>query len=221
MQIQNHTFIISGGSSGLGAATASMIRNNGGNVVIADINPPREEIAGAKFIKTDVTSDAKNACSTLCPDDKFVPNDGRRFISKVDGVTNVPKSRIYGAEADLQWLPVKGLLFDLGAAWLHTRVSEWQAVSNTSVWPNVVRFDASGRWTARLHFFEACADERTSQAHWCPYLCVEDIHASLAAAVRLGGHKLCEPMEIPGVGTYAGLTDPTGAHLALFEPLHT
>lgn len=69
--------------------------------------------------------------------------------------------------------------------------------------------------------FEACADERTSQAHWCPYLCVEDIHASLAAAVRLGGHKLCEPMEIPGVGTYAGLTDPTGAHLALFEPLHT
>ena len=58
MQIQNHTFIISGGSSGLGAATASMIRQNGGNVVIADINPPREEIVGAKFIKTDVTSDA-------------------------------------------------------------------------------------------------------------------------------------------------------------------
>ncbi|MBL9118489.1 MAG: VOC family protein [Phycisphaerae bacterium] len=67
--------------------------------------------------------------------------------------------------------------------------------------------------------FEACADERTSVAHWCPYLCVEDIHASLAAAVRLGGRKLCEPMEIPGIGTYAGLTDPTGAHLALFEPL--
>ena len=35
----------------------------------------------------------------------------------------------------------------------------------------------------------------------------------------MGGRKLCEPMEIPGIGTYAGLTDPTGAHLALFEPL--
>lgn len=67
--------------------------------------------------------------------------------------------------------------------------------------------------------FEACADEDSSVAHWCPYLCVDDIHASLAAAVRLGGRKLCEPMEIPGVGTYAGLTDPTGAHLALFKPL--
>jgi predicted enzyme related to lactoylglutathione lyase len=67
--------------------------------------------------------------------------------------------------------------------------------------------------------FEACADEDRSAAHWCPYLCVEDIHATLATAVRLGGKKLCEPMEIPGLGTYAGLTDPTGAHLALLQPL--
>jgi len=44
----------------------------------------------------------------------------------------------------LQWTPVKGLLFDLGAAWLNTKVLEWQAVSPTSVWPTVVRFDASG-----------------------------------------------------------------------------
>jgi predicted enzyme related to lactoylglutathione lyase len=66
--------------------------------------------------------------------------------------------------------------------------------------------------------FEACADEVTSQAHWCPYLCVEDIDASLASAVRLGGRKLCEPMQLPGIGRYAGVTDPTGAHLALVEP---
>ena len=66
------------------------------------------------------------------------------FVGNISGLTNVPKSRIYGAEVDVQWLPVKGLLIDFGAAWLHTRVSEWMAVSNTSVWPNVVRFDASG-----------------------------------------------------------------------------
>jgi iron complex outermembrane receptor protein len=66
------------------------------------------------------------------------------FVGNISGLTNVPKSRIYGAEADLQWMPVKGLLFNLGAAWLDTRVEEWQAVSPASVWPNVVRFDASG-----------------------------------------------------------------------------
>ncbi|MFO0826838.1 MAG: VOC family protein [Phycisphaerales bacterium] len=70
--------------------------------------------------------------------------------------------------------------------------------------------------------FEACADESASVAHWCPYLCVDDIDAALAAVVRHGGHKLCEPMELPGegpcAGRYAGVTDPTGAHIALFEP---
>jgi iron complex outermembrane receptor protein len=62
------------------------------------------------------------------------------FVGNISGLTNVPKSRIYGAEADLQWMPVKGLLLNFGAAWLDTKVEEWQAVSPASV----VRFDASG-----------------------------------------------------------------------------
>ena len=70
--------------------------------------------------------------------------------------------------------------------------------------------------------FEACTDEVSSQAHWCPYLCVEDIDRALVSAVKHGGKKLCEPMDIPGdgpcAGRYAGITDPTGAHIALFEP---
>jgi iron complex outermembrane receptor protein len=66
------------------------------------------------------------------------------FVGNISGLTNVPKSRIYGAEADLQWAPARGLLVNVGAAWLSTRVQEWMAVSNSSVWPNVVRFDASG-----------------------------------------------------------------------------
>ena len=53
-----------------------------------------------------VTPDARNACAQLCPDDKFVPTDGRRFISKVDGVTNVPQSM----EKD----PVSGKMVDVG-----------------------------------------------------------------------------------------------------------
>jgi len=66
------------------------------------------------------------------------------FVGNISGLTNVPKSRIDGAELDLQWAAARGLLFNVGAAWLNTRVLEWEAVSNTSVWPNVVHFDASG-----------------------------------------------------------------------------
>ena len=38
MEIKNSTFIVTGGASGLGAATARTIAAAGGNVVIADVN---------------------------------------------------------------------------------------------------------------------------------------------------------------------------------------
>ena len=37
MQIEGSTFIVTGGASGLGAATARMIVDGGGRVVIADL----------------------------------------------------------------------------------------------------------------------------------------------------------------------------------------
>ncbi len=63
MQIANSTFLITGGGSGLGAATARMVVANGGRVVIADINERAgAALAGelgpaARFLATDVTSE--------------------------------------------------------------------------------------------------------------------------------------------------------------------
>jgi NAD(P)-dependent dehydrogenase (short-subunit alcohol dehydrogenase family) len=61
MQIQNNVFIITGGASGLGAATARMIVANGGKVVLADVQVEAgEKLAaelGGKFVKCDVTSE--------------------------------------------------------------------------------------------------------------------------------------------------------------------
>lgn len=62
MQIENSVFIITGGASGLGAATARMIVDSGGKVVLADVQVDAgeklaDELKG-KFIKCDVTSEA-------------------------------------------------------------------------------------------------------------------------------------------------------------------
>lgn len=61
MQIENNVFIITGGASGLGAATARMIVENGGKVVLADLQvEPGEKLAAelhGKFVKCDVTSE--------------------------------------------------------------------------------------------------------------------------------------------------------------------
>lgn len=53
-----------------------------------------------------VSPDARNACARLCPDDKFVPTDSRRYISKVDGKINVPEFK----ELD----PSSGKMIDVG-----------------------------------------------------------------------------------------------------------
>jgi NAD(P)-dependent dehydrogenase (short-subunit alcohol dehydrogenase family) len=64
MQVQNHTFLVSGGSSGLGAACGRMLARAGANVVIADLNREGGESLAAelgarvRFIQADVTNEA-------------------------------------------------------------------------------------------------------------------------------------------------------------------
>ncbi|WP_028220320.1 3-hydroxyacyl-CoA dehydrogenase [Paraburkholderia oxyphila] len=63
MEIQGRTFLISGGASGLGAATARMIVGHGGRAVLADVNGQAgaeltsELGAAVRFIQTDVTDE--------------------------------------------------------------------------------------------------------------------------------------------------------------------
>jgi NAD(P)-dependent dehydrogenase (short-subunit alcohol dehydrogenase family) len=73
MQIENHAFLVTGGGSGLGAATATMLAANGAKVVIADVNEPAgKELAGflggaVRFVKADVTDEASTqAAVDLC-----------------------------------------------------------------------------------------------------------------------------------------------------------
>ncbi len=63
MEITGRTFLVSGGASGLGGATARMLAAGGGNVVLLDVNADagakmaRELGAKAHFVRTDVTSE--------------------------------------------------------------------------------------------------------------------------------------------------------------------
>src|SRR5688500_17325173 len=62
MQIRNSIFLVTGGASGLGAASARMAAENGAKVVIADLqSEPGEKLAreiGGRFVRTDVSSEA-------------------------------------------------------------------------------------------------------------------------------------------------------------------
>jgi NAD(P)-dependent dehydrogenase (short-subunit alcohol dehydrogenase family) len=64
MQIKNHTFLITGGSSGLGAACAELLAGAGGMVVIADLDAENGEKlaeklgANARFAHTNVADES-------------------------------------------------------------------------------------------------------------------------------------------------------------------
>jgi NAD(P)-dependent dehydrogenase (short-subunit alcohol dehydrogenase family) len=55
MQIKGMSAIVTGGSSGLGLATAQKLARMGAKVIAADLRPP-EPTKGIRFVQTDVTS---------------------------------------------------------------------------------------------------------------------------------------------------------------------
>ena len=70
MQIKDSVFLVTGGASGLGAASARMAAQNGAKVVIADMQAEAgaklaAEI-GARFVKCDVSSEADGQAAVAC-----------------------------------------------------------------------------------------------------------------------------------------------------------
>lgn len=60
-----------------------------------------------------------------------------------------------------------------------------------------------------------------ARPHWLPYVAVDDADATIARARKLGARISVGPEDIPGVGRYGVLEDPTGAALAILKPLPT
>jgi predicted enzyme related to lactoylglutathione lyase len=53
-------------------------------------------------------------------------------------------------------------------------------------------------------------------SHWISYIAVNDVDATAAKAVDLGGTVLVPPFDIPGVGRTAVIGDPVGARFSPF-----
>ena len=111
MDIGGRTVLVTGGGSGLGAATARMVVAAGGSVVLADVDPDRgkrvaDELGErARFVATDVTDEASVAaavaaaadgqgglgvavsCAGIAPAERVLGRDGphslARFVATV------------------------------------------------------------------------------------------------------------------------------------------
>ncbi|MBL8491513.1 MAG: 3-hydroxyacyl-CoA dehydrogenase [Rhodocyclaceae bacterium] len=99
MELKGSTFIVTGGASGLGEATARRLAAGGANVVIADVNADRgaalaaELGARAAFIKTDVTSEADGKAAVQLALEKF---SGLQGLVNCAGIG--PPEKVLGKE---------------------------------------------------------------------------------------------------------------------------
>ena len=64
MNISGHAALVTGGASGLGLATVKRLVAEGAKVVIADLNPPAEDVAAelgdaVRFVSTNVSDEAQ------------------------------------------------------------------------------------------------------------------------------------------------------------------
>ena len=75
MELANSVFVVTGGASGLGAATVRMVVGAGGRAVIADVNEAagvalaRELGANARFVRCDVTDEASASAAVRAASD--------------------------------------------------------------------------------------------------------------------------------------------------------
>ncbi len=112
MQIKDNVFVVTGGGSGLGAATARMLIDHGGKVVLVDVNADGGNAVAAqlgpnaRFVSADVTDDAsaRNAfeiaaqmgtlrglvnCAGVAPAEKVVGRDGPHKLDSFARTINI------------------------------------------------------------------------------------------------------------------------------------
>jgi predicted enzyme related to lactoylglutathione lyase len=54
-------------------------------------------------------------------------------------------------------------------------------------------------------------------SNWLTYIMVDDVDAAAGRVTQHGGRVCCPPTDIPNVGRFTVITDPTGATVALFK----
>jgi NAD(P)-dependent dehydrogenase (short-subunit alcohol dehydrogenase family) len=105
VEIAGRTVLVTGGGSGLGAATARMVVEQGGSVVVADVDTERgERVAAelgerARFVPTDVTDEASVgaavaltlelggphvavSCAGIAPAERVLGRDGPHSLAR-------------------------------------------------------------------------------------------------------------------------------------------
>ncbi|HEY0406994.1 MAG TPA: VOC family protein [Pyrinomonadaceae bacterium] len=89
----------------------------------------------------------------------------------------------------------------------------WTMKTSEAAGMNYTEFQAGGRPIGGM--YQMTADYGDAPSHWMSYVAVTDIDASARRVEELGGKICVPPTDIPNVGRFCVITDPTGATISL------
>jgi predicted enzyme related to lactoylglutathione lyase len=87
---------------------------------------------------------------------------------------------------------------------------------NAQPWEDAKHYDVWLNGDARLGGVSRAG--ANAPPGWLPYVCVYDVDATARQVPKLGGKVLSGPTEMPNVGAWAVIQDPTGGVVGVYEP---
>jgi predicted enzyme related to lactoylglutathione lyase len=103
---------------------------------------------------------------------------------------------------------------DLDAAKkFYTELLGWQLKESNAAGMAYHEIVAGGEHVGGL--YQMGPEHGDAPSHWMAYVAVEDVDARAARAEELGGKVCVPPTDIPNVGRFCVVTDPSGASLSL------
>lgn len=104
-----------------------------------------------------------------------------------------------------------------GAKAFYTTLFGWKAAEVSMPTGPYVMFTKGAQQVAGCMAIPLADGKPVCPPHWLAYVCVDDVDATVARARELGARVDVPGMDVPGVGRFAVLGDPTGATFAVFR----
>lgn len=96
----------------------------------------------------------------------------------------------------------------------YTELLGWELKeSNVTETMTYIEYSVSGRPFGGM--FQMGEEFGEAPSHWGSYVAVDDVDASANRVTELGGNICVPPTDIPNVGRFCVINDPTGATISL------
>jgi predicted enzyme related to lactoylglutathione lyase len=105
---------------------------------------------------------------------------------------------------------------DLAAAKkFYTELLGWQLKESTAAGMAYNEIVVGGEHVGGM--YQITSEQGDAPSHWMAYVAVDDVDEKARLTEELGGKVCVRPMDIPNVGRFCVVNDPTGATISLIK----